>query len=157
MTTSLSELLSADQIVLNPRWQTRKQTLQEITGAAAHTFGLDDRELYEAVLERERLGSTGFGEGVAIPHARISGVDRPVGFFARLREPVDWQAIDDRPCDLVFLLLAPHDAGADHLRALARVSRVFREANTRTALRRAPTVEAVLATLCPNETNHDAA
>ncbi len=107
-------------------------------------------ERADAVLERERLGSTGVGEGVAIPHARIESLSRPVAGFARLLEPADFEAIDERPADLIFMLLAPTDSGADHLRALARAARVFRQERIRTALRQAQTSEAVLAVLAPD-------
>ncbi len=113
-------------------------------------------QFHEAVLERERLGSTGVGEGVAIPHARIEALSRPAGGFAHLSEPADFEAIDERPADLVFMLLAPTDAGADHLRALARAARVFRQERIRAALRQAQTEEAVLAILSPDRTIHAA-
>jgi PTS system nitrogen regulatory IIA component len=115
----------------------------------AHALGLRPEDVLEAVLEREKLGSTGVGEGVAIPHARIEGLSRPVGGFARLLEPADFDAIDERRADLVFMLLAPGDAGAEHLRALARTARVFRQESVRAALRQAQTPDAVLAILAP--------
>ena len=99
-------------------------------------------------MERERLGSTGVGEGVAIPHARVQGIDAPIGAFMRLATGVDFEAVDDRPCDLIFMLLAPLSAGADHLRALAQVSRVFRQGAVRDALRAANTVDEVKAIIC---------
>ena len=110
-----------------------------MSGVMAQALGLKQRDVHEAVLERERLGSTGVGEGVAIPHARIETLSRPVGGFARLQEAADFEAIDERPADLVFMLLAPTDAGADHLRALARAARVFRQERIRAALRQAQT------------------
>src|SRR5262245_83405 len=147
--TSLHDLLLPNAIVARARWQGRKQVLHEMSGVMARALGLDAREVHEAVLERERLGSTGVGEGVAIPHARIETLSRPVGGFARLLEPADFEAIDERPADLVFMLLAPTEAGADHLRALARAARVFRQERVRQALRQAQTEEAVLAILSP--------
>jgi len=99
-------------------------------------------------MECERLGSTGVGEGVAIPHARLPGLERPVGGFMRLLHGVDFEAIDERPCDLVFMLLAPDGSGADHLRALAQVSRVFRQIPVRDALRKARTEDDVRAVIC---------
>ncbi len=148
--SSLGELLLPNAVVARARWQGRKQVLSEMSGMMARTLGLDPREVYEAVQERERLGSTGVGEGVAIPHARIESLTRPVGGFARLLEPADFEAIDERPADLIFMLLAPTDAGADHLRALARAARVFRQERIRAALRQAQTEEAVLAILSPD-------
>lgn len=148
--STLGELLLPKAVVARARWQGRKQVLTEMSGLMARALGLDPREVYEAVQERERLGSTGVGEGVAIPHARIESLTRPVGGFARLLEPADFEAIDERPADLIFMLLAPTDAGADHLRALARAARVFRQERIRAALRQAQTEEAVLAILSPD-------
>lgn len=151
--SSLGELLLPNAIVARARWQGRKQVLAELSGLMARSLGIDAREAHEAVLERERLGSTGVGEGVAIPHARIASLTRPVGGFARLLEPADFEAIDERPADLIFMLLAPTDAGADNLRALARAARVFRQEQIRAALRQAQTREAVLAILAPDSVN----
>ncbi len=147
--TSLGDLLLPTAVVARARWQGRKQVLAGLSAVMARTLGLNEREVHEAVLERERLGSTGVGEGVAIPHARIETLSRPVGGFARLMEPADFEAIDERPADLIFMLLAPTDAGADHLRALARAARVFRQERVRAALRQVQTEEAVLAILSP--------
>lgn len=155
--SSLGELLLPNAIVARARWQGRRQVLAEMSGLMARALGLDVREVHDAVQERERLGSTGVGEGVAIPHARIESLSRPVGGFARLIEPADFEAIDERPADLIFMLLAPTDAGADHLRALARAARVFRQERIRDALREAQTEEAVLAILAPGTINTDAA
>jgi len=148
--STLGDLLLPTAIVPRARWQGRKQVLAEMSGVMARALGLDPREVHEAVQERERLGSTGVGEGVAIPHARIECLTRPVGGFARLLEPADFEAIDERPADLIFMLLAPTDAGADHLRALARAARVFRQERIRAALRQAQTEDAVLAILAPD-------
>jgi nitrogen PTS system EIIA component len=149
--SSLGDLLLPNAVVARARWQGRKQTLQEMSGVMAKALGLDQKEVYEAVMERERLGSTGVGEGVAIPHARIESLKRPVGGFARLLEPADFEAIDERKADLVFMLLAPTDSGAEHLRALARAARVFRQEQIRTALRKAQTEDSILAILCPEK------
>lgn len=155
--SSLGELLLPNAIVARARWQGRRQVLAEMSGMMARALGLDVREVHEAVQERERLGSTGVGEGVAIPHARIETLSRPVGGFARLLEPADFDAIDERPADLIFMLLAPTDAGADHLRALAKAARMFRQEAIRTALREAQTEEAVLNILAPGSISTDAA
>jgi PTS system nitrogen regulatory IIA component len=154
--TSLGDLLLPNAVLPRARWKGRKQVLAEMSGVMAKALNLDAREVHEAVLERERLGSTGVGEGVAIPHARIETLSRPVGGFAHLVDAADFEAIDERPADLVFMLLAPTDAGADHLRALARVARVFRQERIRSALRQAQTDEAVIAILCPDRTIHAA-
>jgi len=147
--STLGELLLPNAIAPKARWQGRKQVLSEMSRMMAQALGLDPREVLEAVQERERLGSTGVGEGVAIPHARIERLKRPVGGFARLLEPADFEAIDERKADLVFMLLAPTDAGAEHLRALARTARAFRQESIRSALRQAQTSEAVIDILAP--------
>jgi PTS system nitrogen regulatory IIA component len=115
----------------------RRQALQLMAEALAGAAGIDARAAFEAVLLRERLSGTGMGEGVAIPHARSAGVIHPIGGFARLEPPQDFNALDGRPCDLVFILLAPPDRGGDHLKALARVSRFMRRADIREKLRSA--------------------
>jgi PTS system nitrogen regulatory IIA component len=148
--SSLGDLILPRAIVPRARWQTRKQVISEMAAVMASAGRLDQKTIIEALLERERLGSTGVGEGVAIPHARVEGLERPIGGFAHLRDPVDFEAIDERKADLVFMLLAPTDSGAEHLRALARVARVFRQESIRAALRRAQTADAVLAILSPD-------
>jgi nitrogen PTS system EIIA component len=101
--------------------------LQELSVQAAKLTGLDERTVFEALLQRERLGSTGIGEGLAIPHGKLPNLDRLFGLVARLDKPIDFEALDGQPVDVLFLLLAPEGAGADHLKALARVARVLRE------------------------------
>jgi PTS system nitrogen regulatory IIA component len=149
--TSLGDLLLPDAIFPRARWQGRKQVLAEMSEAIAKLVGLEPRLVHDGVLERERLGATGVGEGVAIPHARLAGLKRVVGGFAHLVEPADFEAIDERRADLIFMLLAPADASADHLRSLARVSRNFRQESIRAALRKAQTIEAVRSVLCPDQ------
>ena len=105
----------------------KKQALQELAAHAARLTGLPETAIYEALLQRERLGSTGIGEGIAIPHGKLPGLTRIFGLMARLDKPVDFEALDGQPVDILFLLLAPEGAGADHLKALARVARVLRE------------------------------
>jgi PTS system nitrogen regulatory IIA component len=105
----------------------KKQALQELASQAARLTGLTDSAIYEALLQRERLGSTGIGEGIAIPHGKLPSLNRIFGLVARLDKPVDFEALDGQPVDVLFLLLAPEGAGADHLKALARVARVLRE------------------------------
>jgi PTS system nitrogen regulatory IIA component len=109
------------------RANSKKQVLQELSAQAAKLTGLDDRTIFETLLQRERLGSTGIGEGLAIPHGKLPKLDRLFGLVARLEKPIDFEALDGQPVDILFLLLAPEGAGADHLKALARVARVLRE------------------------------
>jgi PTS system nitrogen regulatory IIA component len=122
----IADLLSPNAVVAHLKAANKKQVLQEVAAKAANLTGLPERRIFETLIERERLGSTGMGQGIAIPHGRIAGVSRMTGLFAQLANPVDFDAMDDQPVDLVFLLLAPVGAGADHLKALARVSRLLR-------------------------------
>jgi len=119
----------------------RRQAIQILSEALAQSAGIDARAAYDAVLLRERLSGTGMGEGVAIPHARVAGLTRPVAGFARLDPPVEFDALDGRPADLVFMLLAPADRGGDHLKALARAARFFKRAEIRDKLREARGLE----------------
>jgi len=137
MATDLSALLETGVLLAEGAAKSRKQAILTLADALAIKLGVDARDITDAVMEREHLGSTGVGDGVAIPHARIEGIDAPAGGFMRLAIPVDFDAVDERPCDLIFMLLAPMDAGADHLRALAQVSRAFRQATVRERLRAA--------------------
>ena len=149
MTNDLSNLLE-EGVVLGPQTsETRKQILGVLANAVGEKHDIDGRDIFDAVIERENLGSTSVGEGVAIPHARVPGLKAPIGAFVRLHEGVDFDAIDGRPCDLIFMLLAPNAAGADHLRALAQVSRAFRNTEFREALRKASDRDAVKAVICP--------
>jgi PTS system nitrogen regulatory IIA component len=133
----LSDLLAAEAILPRLLVTSRRQALQSLTEALAKATGIDARSAFDAVLIRERLSGTGMGEGVAIPHASVPGVIRPVGAFARLEPAQDFDALDGRPADLVFLLLSPPDKGADHLKAFARISRFMRRADMREKLRAA--------------------
>lgn len=123
---TLIDLLSPDAVISPLRANSKKQALQELAQHAASITGLPERELFEALLQRERLGSTGIGDGIAIPHGRMPGIERLVGLFARADKPIDFDALDGQPVDIVFVLIAPEGAGADHLKALARVARVLR-------------------------------
>lgn len=126
----LSDLIEASAIMPNLHANSKKQLLQLLAEKAAQITGLPEREIFDTVLQRERLGSTGVGNGIAIPHGKLTGVGRIIGVFARLDHPVDFEALDDQPVDLVFLLLAPEGAGADHLKALSRIARVLRDSDT---------------------------
>jgi len=133
----LGDLIAPEAILPRLAATSRKQALLAMSEAAARVSGIDARAVFEAVLLRERNKGTGVGEGIAIPHAPVLGVIQPVGVFARLEIPQDFEGLDGRACDLIFMLLSPPDKGADHLKALARVSRFFRHAETREKLRRA--------------------
>ncbi|MES1199716.1 MAG: PTS sugar transporter subunit IIA [Pseudomonadota bacterium] len=133
----LKDLVLPEAIVPRLPATSRRQALQSLAETLAGAAEIDARGAYEAVLLRERLSGTGVGEGVAIPHARAAGLVQPVAGFARLDPPQDFDALDGRPCDLVFMLLSPIDRGGDHLKALARVSRSLRGADIREKLRTA--------------------
>ena len=122
----IKELLSPDAVVPRLKATSKKQLLQDLAARAAKLTGLSERRIFETLHERERLGSTGMGQGIAIPHGRLGNLARITGLFAWLDAPIDYDAMDDQPVDLVFLLLAPEGSGADHLKALARVSRLLR-------------------------------
>ncbi|MGJ8560834.1 MAG: PTS sugar transporter subunit IIA [Litorimonas sp.] len=147
-----SALFSADTMICDLAVTSPKQLFREITQKLIVAHGLDAkgvvcRDVVSAATERERLGSTGVGNGVALPHARMQGMDRVVAAFVRLAEPLEFDAVDGRPVDLVCFLLAPADCGGAHLRALARVSRLLRRPETRQRLRSAPNSEALYAIL----------
>lgn len=123
----LSDLIEQDAIFPALRSQTKKQVLQDLSERAAFLAGLSPRDVYDTVTARERLGSTGIGGGIAIPHGKIAGLSRIRGVFGRLAKPVDFDSLDDQPVDLVFLLLAPEDSGAEHLKALSKIARLLRD------------------------------
>jgi len=131
----LSDLLSVDAVIPALKAMSKKQAIQELAERAAALTGRPEREIFDTLLQRERLGSTGVGHGVAIPHGKLPGLERLVGLFARLDKPIDFEALDDAPVDLVFVLLAPEGSGADHLKALARIARVLRDPATAAKLR----------------------
>ncbi len=150
MANDLSSLLNGG-VILDPQpAESRKHILSVVCNALGDKLGLDGRDILEAVIERENLGSTAVGEGVVIPHARVDGLSGPVGGFVRLTEGIDFDAPDGRPCDLIFVLLAPHVSGADHLRALAQVSRTFRSDALRERLRQADDSSEVCDVICPS-------
>lgn len=126
----LNDLIEVPAILPALKANSKKQVLQLVAEKAASLTGIPEREIFDTILQRERLGSTGVGNGIAIPHGKLPGVKRIIGVFARLEAPVDFEALDDQPVDLVFLLLAPEGAGADHLKALSRIARVLRDADT---------------------------
>jgi nitrogen PTS system EIIA component len=131
----LGDLITLDAISPKLAAKAKKQVLQDLADKASALTGLDSRDILEALLQRERVGSTAVGRGIAIPHGRLAGLERILSVFARLEQPVDFEAPDEEPVDLIFVLLAPEHAGADHLKALARVSRLLREPQTIERLR----------------------
>jgi PTS system nitrogen regulatory IIA component len=147
----LSDFISPDSVLASLRAKSKKQLLQELSSRAARRTGLPERVIFDVLLQRERLGSTGLGQGIAIPHGKIPGLKGIVGIFVRLAEPIDFEAVDGEPVDLVFLLLAPEGAGADHLKALARISRLLREGSAVEKLRASRDAAALYAVLTEAE------
>ncbi len=153
----LSDLLVEAAILPRIGAASRRNAIQIVTEALAGPLGVDARAAFEAVLLRERLSGTGMGEGVAIPHARVAGLKRPAAAFARLDPAIDFDALDGRPCDLVFLLLAPAERGGDHLKALARLSRFIKRPQVREKLRGARGLEELRAIFQSPSSHSDAA
>jgi PTS system nitrogen regulatory IIA component len=143
----IGELLDRNAIALRVSAANKRQALALIAETAARNLGVDAADILDALAEREQAGSTGVGHGVAAPHARLEGLERMRGVFVRLDQPVEFESVDDQPVDLIFALFAPIDAGAEHLRALAKVSRLLRQADLRQQLRQARTADAVHALL----------
>jgi nitrogen PTS system EIIA component len=152
----IGDLLGPGRVIAAMRGSTKKQVLQELARRAATQAGLHERAVFDKLWERERIGSTGMGMGTAIPHARIAGIAKPFGMFARLEKAIDFEAVDERPVDLIFLLLTPEDAGADHLKALARISRLFRDRAMCEKLRGTDNVDALTALLTDRTASHAA-
>jgi PTS system nitrogen regulatory IIA component len=144
---NISELLAPDAVLASLKVQSKKQLLQDLAARASQITRIPERKIFETLTERERLGSTGVGQGIAIPHGRLSDIKTISGVFARLESPIEYDAVDRQPVDLVFMLLAPEGAGADHLKALARVSRLLRNQQTVEKLRAATKPEALYAIL----------
>jgi PTS system nitrogen regulatory IIA component len=142
-----TDILTVDCVDAGMTVANKKGLFQLLAAAAARRTGSDAKTIAAALGEREKIGSTGFGGGIAIPHARIDGLDHVFGYFARLTAPIDFQSVDKLPVDLVFLILSPPDAGADHLKALAAVSRVLRDRNVVAKLRGARSRDAIFALL----------
>jgi PTS system nitrogen regulatory IIA component len=149
--TDLSDLLLPETVLERLPVANKKALFQQLATVAAAAYGLDAATIVEVLNAREKLGSTGFGAGVAVPHAKLPGLNHVVGVFAKLAQPIDFQAVDDLSVDIVFLLLSPVDAGATHLRALARVSRRLRERGFVEKLRGAGSPDALYALLTADE------
>ena len=141
----IGDLLAPKGVVLRGGASSKRQALHALSEAASHALGVDDAKVFDALMEREALGSTGLGSGVAVPHARLAEIDKVMAVFVRLDTPVAYDAVDDRPVDLIFGLFAPPKAGTEHLRALAAVSRALRSPELREQLRQAHTTDAVRA------------
>ena len=152
----IADLITPRSVVAQLRAANKKQALQELAKRAAAMTGIQERTIYDVLIERERLGSTGIGMGIGIPHGRLPGLDALCGVFARLDRPVPFDAIDDQPVDLIFLLLAPEGAGADHLKALARVSRLLRDRSVCEKLRGTDNADALYALLIDRTPSHAA-
>lgn len=153
---NLGNIVSESAIIPDLKANSKKQLLQAISEKAGEITGLSAREVFDTILQRERLGSTGVGKGIAIPHGKFANFDHIQGVFARLAEPVEFEALDDQPVDMVFLLLAPETAGADHLKALSRIARVLRDP-TRIAKLRATSDRAALYAFLTEEQASNAA
>lgn len=152
----LTNLLTPECIEANLKATSKKQALQEISRLIAASTGKNERDILDVIMEREKLGTTGVGDGVAIPHGKLETLEKLYGFFARLERPINFDAIDERPVDLIFLLLAPESSGAEHLKALACVSRYMRDKTNCKKLRGSNNPEALYALLTGNE-NYQAA
>jgi PTS system nitrogen regulatory IIA component len=144
---NIGDLLDRGAISPRVTAANKRQVLKVVAELAARSFGLKPGDMLDALLAREAVGSTGVGYGVAVPHARVAGVTRLRGVFVRVEHAVDFGAVDDRPVDLIFALFAPPEASGEHLRALARVSRILRQAELREQLRKARTADAIYALL----------
>ncbi len=152
----INELIGPNAVVANLRVTSKKQALQELAKRAAELTGQPERAIFEVLVERERLGTTGVGNGIAIPHGKLADLDRLYGLSARIETPIDFDAIDEQPVDLICVLLAPETAGADHLKALARVSRLLRDRAVCDKLRGTDSAEAIRALLTESTASHAA-
>ncbi len=152
----IAELIRPEAVVPNLRATSKKQALQELARRAADLTGLPERRIFEVLIERERLGTTGVGAGIAIPHGKLSELDNLWALFVRLETPVDFDSIDEQPVDLICVLLAPEGAGADHLKALARISRLLRDRSVCEKLRGSESADAIYAILTESAASHAA-
>ncbi|HEX4767922.1 MAG TPA: PTS IIA-like nitrogen regulatory protein PtsN [Lichenihabitans sp.] len=152
----LSDLITEGAILPALRVNTKKAALHEISERAGTVSGLQAREIFDAVLQRERLGSTGVGNGIAIPHGKLTSCSRIFGVFARLEKPIEFEALDGAPVDLLFLLVAPETAGADHLKALARIARILRDPRIVSRLRATRDAPALFGVLTQLQTSNAA-
>jgi PTS system nitrogen regulatory IIA component len=144
---TLTDLVAPAAVIPALKVNNKKQAIQELAVRAAELTGQSERAILEILLQREKLGSTAVGNGVAIPHGKLPKLGRLFGLFARLERAIDFEALDGQPVDLIFLLLAPEGAGADHLKALARVARLLRDPEVARKLRNSGDADALFALL----------
>jgi PTS system nitrogen regulatory IIA component len=152
----IADLIRPDAIVPSLRVTSKKQALQELSRRAAELTSVAERRIFEVLVERERLGTTGVGNGIAIPHGKLSELNRLHALFARLETPIDFDSIDEQPVDLICVLLAPEGAGADHLKALARVSRLLRDRSVCEKIRGSESADAIYAIITESAASHAA-
>jgi len=152
----LTDLIVPEAIIPALKAGSKKQLLQIVAEKAAAITSLPELDIFDTIFQREKLGSTGVGHGIAIPHGKLADLDKIVGVFARLQHPVDFESLDDEPVDLVFLLLAPENAGAEHLKALSRIARLLRDGDIVAKLRNSHDTQA-LYTLLVDHAESDAA
>ncbi len=152
----LGDLISPDGIIPSLKAKSKKQVLQLLAQHASELIGTGQREIFDTLLQRERLGSTGLGHGIAIPHGKLGSINNIFSLFARLEKPIDFDSVDDEPVDLIFLLLAPESAGADHLKALARISRLLRDPSAVEKLRASDDRDALYSVLTEPLASHAA-
>ncbi len=144
---NIADIISKSAVLDHVQASNKRELVQSLAEKISALSGLDERVIFDAVWERENLGSTGYGEGVAFPHARIEGLDKVCGMFARLDDPVDFDSLDGKPVDLVFLLISPENSGADHLTALAALSRILKTEGSCEKLRKARSVDEIYSVL----------
>lgn len=144
---NIADIISKEAVLDNVQASSKRELIQLLAQRIASLSGLDERVVFDAVWERENLGSTGYGEGVAFPHARIEGLNKVCGMFARLDDVVDFDSLDGKPVDLVFMLVSPENSGADHLTALAALSRILKTEGSCDKLRKARSVDELYAIL----------
>jgi nitrogen PTS system EIIA component len=143
----LNDIIGRDAVIPVLRVSNKKQLLEAISEKASKLTGLPARAIFDLLLQRERLGTTGLGNGIAIPHCKVEGLDHLIGIFARLEKPIDFEGVDGQPVDLVFIILAPEGAGADHLKGLSKVARVLRDQATAEKLRKITDADAIYSLL----------
>ncbi len=153
----LGALIPPEAVIPSLKAKNKKQLLQDLSARASRLTGIEERDIFDVLWQRERLGSTGLGQGVAIPHGKLATLKSIVGILARLAEPIDFDSVDGAPVDIVFLLLAPEGAGADHLKALARISRLLRDGPAVEKLRASSDAAALYAVVTEGETSSHAA
>jgi PTS system nitrogen regulatory IIA component len=143
----VTDLVAANAVIPALKVNSKKQAIQELAARAAQLTGQGERAIFDVLMQREKLGSTGVGNGIAIPHGKLANLNKLFGLFARLDRPVEFETLDGLPVDLIFVLLAPETAGADHLKALARVARLLRDPDVAMKLRESRDAEAIYAVL----------